>query len=137
MATTVCNVRGIVGEARAALLADPMFQYVGRGCGGWRCSAWGNPFKVGMRPADVDEFLFHMRRKEALVGPLAYSGTERLTAAEAVELYRRYVLACPGLAKAVPGLSGKRLGCWCCEWSPGDPVMTPCHGIVLAEIAEM
>lgn len=48
--------------------------------------------------------------------------------AEVIELYRTYILNDPELLARVKSLKGKRLGCWC------HP--QPCHGDVLAELAE-
>lgn len=42
--------------------------------------------------------------------------------------YRTWLLTQPGLLAQLPALRGKILGCWC---SP-----RPCHGDVLAELAE-
>jgi hypothetical protein len=51
-------------------------------------------------------------------------GTRR----ELVEQYRAWVVQQPDLMAALPELKGKTLGCWC------KP--KPCHGDVLAELAE-
>ena len=45
MLTTVISVRG---KKRDELLSNPNFVYVGRRCGAWSASKWGNPFRVGM-----------------------------------------------------------------------------------------
>lgn len=45
-----------------------------------------------------------------------------------VAKYRAYLLARPDLVARLPELRGKVLGCWC---KPG-----PCHGDVLAELAD-
>ncbi len=45
----------------------------------------------------------------------------------AMELYRRYVVKERDLMAELPGLKGKRLGCWC---KPRE-----CHGDVLVELA--
>lgn len=50
------------------------------------------------------------------------------TRAEVIEKYREWIAGQPDLLAALPELRGKRLGCWC---SP-----LPCHGDVLAELAE-
>ena len=51
------------------------------------------------------------------------------TAAEAVELFRNYLLETPGLlAAARATLKGRNLGCWC---KPG----APCHADVLLQLA--
>ena len=49
--------------------------------------------------------------------------------AEVIEKYRQWLLAQPDLVAHVRReLRGKRLGCWCAP--------KPCHGDVLAEIAD-
>lgn len=51
------------------------------------------------------------------------------TRAAAIEAYEKYIRARPGMvAQAKRELKGKRLVCWC------HPL--PCHGDVLAKIAE-
>ncbi|MET7621797.1 DUF4326 domain-containing protein [Streptomyces sp. NPDC001450] len=85
-------------------LADVL--YVGRPMyqGGWKLHGHplANPFKVG-RHGD---------------------------AAQVVEKYRAWLGERPQLvAREVPKLRGRRLGCWCAE---GDP----CHARVLAELAD-
>jgi hypothetical protein len=47
---------------------------------------------------------------------------------ECIELYREWILTQPDLLADVSELKGKKLGCWC------KP--RPCHGDVLAELAE-
>lgn len=51
------------------------------------------------------------------------------TLGEVLELYRRHVLTSPELVAALPELKGKVLGCWCAP--------NPCHGDILAVLAEM
>lgn len=48
---------------------------------------------------------------------------------EVIEKYREWIMNQPELLKEIPKLKGKRLGCFC---SP-----KPCHGDVLAELADM
>jgi Domain of unknown function (DUF4326) len=50
------------------------------------------------------------------------------TREEVVAKYRTYLLSRPELLGLVPGLKGRRLGCWC------GP--KPCHAEVIAEIAD-
>ena len=51
------------------------------------------------------------------------------TRAEVIERYRRWLMTKPELvARAKLELRGKTLGCWCAP--------KPCHGAVLAEIAD-
>jgi hypothetical protein len=42
--------------------------------------------------------------------------------------YRQYLLSRPDLIALLPGLRGRRLGCWC--------VPEPCHAQVIAELAD-
>lgn len=51
------------------------------------------------------------------------------TAAQAVDQYRRWLLARPDLPAQLARLRGRRLGCWC-------PDGQPCHARVLAELAD-
>lgn len=46
---------------------------------------------------------------------------------QAVEAYRRHLLASKALLAALPELRGKRLACWCAPQA--------CHGDVLLELA--
>lgn len=46
----------------------------------------------------------------------------------AIRLYRLYLEGRPDLLAAIPELRGKRLACWCAP--------DPCHGDVLAELAD-
>ena len=75
-----------------------------------RPSKWGNPFTHLEDVAD--------REGMWLVG----------TVKEAVEEYRKWIMEQPELLKDLHELKGKKLGCWC---KPG-----PCHGDVLAELAD-
>ncbi|HUO40713.1 MAG TPA: DUF4326 domain-containing protein [Mycobacterium sp.] len=50
------------------------------------------------------------------------------TREEVVAKYRTYLLSRPDLLALLPDLRGRRLGCWC--------VPLPCHGEVIAEIAD-
>jgi hypothetical protein len=70
-------------------------------------SPFGNPFKVG---ADG-------------------------TIEEVLAKYRQHVLASQPLRPLLPTLRGKALGCWCCDWQPGQPP-GPCHACILAELAD-
>ncbi len=98
--TTVIDLHGHQGDPE---YADVL--YVGRPMyqGGWKLHGHplANPFKV--RNGD---------------------------AAEAVERYRDWLDAHPQLvARELPKLRGRRLGCWC-------PEGQPCHARVLAELAD-
>jgi hypothetical protein len=97
--TTVVNLKGHRD--------DPAFAdvvYVGRALhrGGWHLAAspLANPFKP------------------------APDGSR----AEMMTMYRDYLLGRPDLLALLPGLRGKRLGCWC------KPL--PCHADILAEFAD-
>nr|WP_229711455.1 DUF4326 domain-containing protein [Streptomyces daqingensis] len=45
-----------------------------------------------------------------------------------IEQYRAHLLGRPGLLALLPGLRGRRLGCWCAP--------LPCHAEVIAELAD-
>lgn len=99
-ATTVVDLHGRRGDA--AFLADVV--YVGRPLnkGGWNLPGHplANPFPVG----------------------------RGATRAEVVEQYRAWLADQSELvARELPSLRGKRLGCWC-------PPGMPCHARVLAEL---
>lgn len=74
--------------------------YIGRG------TKWGNPYSES--PGPGVRFVVESR-------------------AEAVRLYRAYILASPQLFWAIPELVGKTIACSCCPQQ--------CHGDVLAELA--
>ena len=85
---------------------DPQFAdvvYVGRAMhrGGWQlpASPLANPFRPGP----------HGSRDEVMAK------------------YREYLLGRPDLLALLPGLRGRRLGCWCAP--------LPCHAEILAELA--
>lgn len=98
-ATTVVNLKGHRDDAG---FADVV--YVGRvmNRGGWRLagSPLANPFRPGR------------------------DGTR----AEVMDRYREYLLSRPDLVALLPGLRGRRLGCWCAP--------EPCHAAVIAELAD-
>lgn len=75
--------------------------YIGRG------SKWGNPYT-------------HISGKETLASLVVGSRDE------AIDLYRKYILARPDLLSCLPELRNKRLGCYC------SPLR--CHGDVLIEL---
>jgi hypothetical protein len=97
--TTVVNLKGHRDDHG---FADVV--YVGRPLrrGGWDLtgSPLANPFRLGR------------------------DGTR----AEVVARYREYLLSRPDLLALLPGLRGKRLGCWCAP--------EPCHAEVIAELAD-
>ena len=88
--------------------------YIGRACsmGGWDLpqSPWHNPFRLQDYNNDRQKVL---------------------------ELYRSYVLSKPNLVSSLCTLQGKRLGCWCHNYTPTTPY-TPnpfyCHGDVLIDL---
>lgn len=125
---------------REALLADPSFVWVGRASGrlGMKKSPWGNPFKEGMDPflaMGILHALQALRVKRGKV--IEFDGP--LTVAKAVECYEDWILV--GILAGAPfepelyELSGKRLGCACGDWQPGEPEIA-CHAVVLAKLAD-
>ncbi|GAB1646335.1 DUF4326 domain-containing protein [Krasilnikovia sp. MM14-A1259] len=98
-ATTAVNLKGHRGDPAYADVV-----YVGRAMyrGGWRLAA--SPLASPYRP-----------------GP---DGTRK----QVVEKYREYLLSRADLLALLPGLRGRRLGCWC--------VPEPCHAQVIAELAD-
>lgn len=50
------------------------------------------------------------------------------TREQVIALYRTWIQTQPHLLAMLPELRGKRLGCWCAPM--------PCHGDVLAELAD-
>jgi hypothetical protein len=97
--TSVTNLKGRRGDPD---FADVV--YVGRAMhrGGWQlpASPLANPFRPG--PDGSRE--------------------------EVVARYRAYLLGRPDLLALLPGLRGRRLGCWCAP--------LPCHAAVIAELAD-
>jgi len=81
-----------------------------------RPSVWGNPWKVG------DTFL-----AEDSIGRV-YARRKGMTAAEAVDKFRRRECPPHRSAEIIRALRGKNLACWC---PPGEP----CHADVLLELA--
>lgn len=98
-ATTVVNLKGRRDDPDYADVV-----YVGRAMhrGGWHLTA--SPLASPYRP-----------------GP---DGTR----AEVIAKYRDYLLGRQDLLALLPGLRGRRLGCWC--------VPEPCHAQVIAELAD-
>ena len=98
-ATTIVNLKGHRDDPG---FADVV--YVGRAMhrGGWHLAAspLANPFRIGR------------------------DGSRP----EIVARYRDYLLSRPDLLALLPGLRGKRLGCWC--------VPEACHATVIAGLAD-
>lgn len=141
MKTTVINVRG---RDRAALLADPNFVYVGRGCSGFPASPWGNPFKVGMDPFEAMRILDReFEIAESRMIRIHFDG--KLTAGKAVECFghwamtrfrQRSIKHRDRWRDELHKLRGKSLGCWCLDWDgDGKPPMR-CHAVMLATMAD-
>lgn len=110
--TTVMSVRGL---SREELEADPDFVYVGRSMPrqGWKDRGFGNPFNFKRYPDAADRF------------------------ARALGAAIRGELSPPvfcEMARRLPELRGKVLGCWCGDWKPGDPEIG-CHAVALAKAA--
>jgi hypothetical protein len=125
--TTVISVRGL---DRDILLADMDFVYVGRAVfrpQHWKASVWGNPFKVGMKRS-VAVVILADDIDNSVRAP-------HLDAALACLFYRAWILKSPAHIERLPELRGKRLGCWCCNWSPGEPKIA-CHAVILAKLAD-
>jgi hypothetical protein len=99
MATTVVNLKGHRDDQR---FADVV--YVGRAMhrGGWHLP--GSPLASPFRPGR--------------------DGSRE----EVVAKYRQYLMDRPDLLALLPGLRGRKLGCWC--------VPEPCHAEVIAELAD-
>src|SRR5690242_16178422 len=97
-ATTVVNLKGHRDDPDYADVV-----YVGRAMhrGGWHLAA--SPLASPFRP-----------------GP---DGSRE----EVVAKYREYLLGRQDLLAMLPGLRGRRLGCWCAP--------LPCHAMVIAELA--
>lgn len=77
-----------------------------------RPSIWGNPFT----------------HKEGTLAKYKCDSVE-----EAIAKYKEWVLTQPEIMKMIPTLKGLTLGCWCkTKKNPN----APCHGDVLAELAD-
>ena len=98
-ATTVVNLKGHRDDPSVADVV-----YVGRAMhrGGWRLPA--SPLACPFRPGR--------------------DGSRE----EVMARYREYLLGRPDLLALLPGLRGRRLGCWCAP--------LPCHASVIAELAD-
>lgn len=127
MTTTVVRV---TKANRHELLTDPRFVWVGRACGrfGVKASIWGNPFKP------TPNSLFWIGKE-----PVWNDETRAIATRQAVAHFRACLETAIGepwdtMRSRLPELRGKRLGCWCGSWSPGQPDIG-CHAVVLARRA--
>jgi Domain of unknown function (DUF4326) len=111
----LASVTTVRGKDRAALMADPNFVYVGHKCAGWPGSVFGNPFRV-------------QRQR-----PRAPYWSCCATAEEAIKKYAEWLKQ---NRRNLPmrSLVGKKLGCWCGDWNPGEPEIF-CHAVILAKSA--
>ena len=99
-----------------------------------RPSRWGNPYRAGMTLRSKNMTAFIVSEAGLLEHFLDQDIGYQITAAEAVRLYRAWVVK--KMADDSPQrlyynldlLRGKPLMCWC---EPGDP----CHADVLVELA--
>lgn len=135
--TTVISVRGVNSPAaRLALTSDPSFLYCGRAFAGWPGSIWGNPIKPASRAAhDVAACVAEFeRRLRAMIHQL--DCLRRATDPDLIEALTptRFDRTWPMMAKRIGELRGRKLGCYCGRWEPGDKQLV-CHARVLAEIA--
>lgn len=137
--TTVISVRG---RNRAELLADPSFAYVGRRCAGWAASPFGNPFKPGIDPMEAMRILDKVLRVSGGSCRMEFDGPLKI--GTALECFERYINAAinqratksrADWRRGVLLLKGKRLGCWCGDWKPGEPEIG-CHAVILAKLAD-
>lgn len=77
-----------------------------------RPGPWGNPFS----------------HKEGTLAKFKCATVE-----ESIQRYREWLLTQPELLKRLPELKGKVLACWCKTLKNPN---APCHGDVLAELAD-
>jgi hypothetical protein len=123
--TTVINVRG---HHRLNLIGREDFRYCGRACWGWPASPFSNPFVVGW-PADKVR-----RAVERHLPGVEYASGEPLRARDAVDLFVVLLGRDREMQRRLPELVDKRLGCWCLDWRPGQPIKVPCHAVHLARM---
>lgn len=113
----------------AELLADPDFVYVGRRHpAGWTASKWANPFKSGMTHEEAVTLFRRLAHNEPVPWPFG-----DIKARSPVEWFDLYLKCKDSLIESLPTLVGKRLGCWCGEWSEGHPDIG-CHAVAIAKI---
>ncbi|MEU0035500.1 DUF4326 domain-containing protein [Streptomyces sp. NPDC006333] len=110
MPTTVISLKGRIHEFGPRLEHAPAdLVYVGRR---WTLGHWDLP-------------------RHPLANPFVYDTATRRrdgTRAEVMEKYRAHLLGHPELLDRVRALRGRVLACWCAP--------EPCHGDVLAELAD-
>ena len=91
---------------------EPFTTYIGRAVHrrGYERSIWANPYPISATCSREDS----------------------------IYRYRAYILGRPELLARLPELRGKVLGCWCKEppWRTKRGRDVPCHGDVLAELAD-
>jgi hypothetical protein len=135
--TTVISVRG---KKPDELLADPDFIYVGRAMPrqGWKASVWGNPFKPGMEENECWSIMDSIPPMDCLIIERGQDGWTSFNPARPNSLvawFEMYLRVRKSLWDQLPDLKGRKLGCWCGFWQPGEPDIG-CHAVVLARLAD-
>jgi hypothetical protein len=136
--TTVVSVRG---KTPADFAADPLFVYCGRAVPrrGWRASPFANPYRADrLRTGHPILVRMGMETPEELAADAVALFEAMLRPPAAYQLPdddprvdRRFV----EMRRLLPTLRGKRLGCWCGAWQPGQPDIG-CHAVVIARFAD-
>jgi hypothetical protein len=118
------------GRSHLDWAGDPSFVYVGRAVPrlGWKASPFANPFRVCRRTPEfatpsavVREFGGWL--EGVILGEISQHAHPKLR-----EHFTR-------MARLLPELKGKALGCWCCDWDGEGEPSDPCHAVVLARLA--
>ncbi len=131
MPTTIVNVRGL---RPAEWLADPSHVYCGPfrevQAGFWPRSPFTNPFQVGVPLRTMKMILSRAGVDSAGLTEFLtqYEWREQTDRETIVACYRLWLPTEPELAKLLPTLAGKTLGCWCAP--------KPCHCDVLRDAVE-
>lgn len=135
----LARVISVRGKDREALLADPVFAYVGRANprSGWKATPFRNEFKVGRGyrvEGPGEPRIVHVTDARQAVR-LFYRCLNDVLEGRSCRVQERGIGAVfDRMTPLLPTLRGKTLGCWCGEWEPGqDPIA--CHGWVLAMLA--
>jgi len=141
--TRVISVRG---RDREELLCDPDFVYVGRTNRrtGWIGRGWGNPWTArdfeGGLAACVEYFeeglnaaiaFVHDQRRDVVISPGDPVRINRIGDMDAADW-----MALVFMARHLPDLKGKTLGCWCCDHDGTGTPSRPCHAVVIARLAD-